>query len=116
MRRLLRVFVVDDDPTARTLVDVWLTHAKHTVFPYASGGEVVQVLASSGLIKPDIMHPTVSGVDVARAAKNRGIPVMIYTGQDLGLIPPRWQPWSLLKSGNRAMFMEKLNDFAHPSG
>lgn len=114
------VFVADDSPTILTLLDVWLTHAGHDVVVFKSGAEVVAALSNEPV--PDfvvtdlIMDPHVSGVDVARVAKNLGIPSMIYTSQDRDLIPPRWRPWAVVKAGNRTTFLEKLNAFANPPG
>ena len=118
----MRVFIVDDDPSARILLDVWLTHAGHSVVVFVSGGAVVEALnlpdaALPAIVVTDlVMDPGVSGVDVAKNARSLSVPVMIYTGQDIGLIPARWRPWALAKDGNRTSFLEKLDAFANPAG
>lgn len=97
--RLSHVLLVEDDPAVRRVCARALELAGHTVTVAEDGREGVEALDRIGdhldLVVTDVMLPEVSGMEVARAAKEDrpGRPVLIMSGYaeenvDPATLPP----------------------------
>jgi len=88
-QREVRVLVVDDDPSAVTLLDGILRPAGFTVLGATGGAEGIATAQADhpDLILLDLMMPDVSGFEVIRALKSddhtRNIPILVVTAKDL---------------------------------
>jgi CheY-like chemotaxis protein len=78
-----RVLVVDDDPATRTLLELILGRSGYLVTVAESGEEAVVLLGAGGhdAIVTDLQLPAMSGLELAVAARARcpGTPAMIVT-------------------------------------
>ena len=80
-----RILVVDDDPDIRDLVAIKLESAGHEVVTRADGSQALDAGLEGGwdLIVLDVMMPGMSGIDVLRALRDRGVdtPVILLTAR-----------------------------------
>jgi len=82
-----RILVVDDSPTARTLVRTILAHAEFQILEAESGEKALALLEreTPDLIISDVMMPGMDGYElVRRMRKNRrlsGIPILMLTAK-----------------------------------
>ena len=77
----MKVFVADDDPISRRLLQVSLTNAGYEVTVAANGSEALRVAQSQDcprLLVLDWMMPEVSGVEVCRAIRRRAQEPYVY--------------------------------------
>ncbi len=73
----LRVLVVDDDPSALTLLSRYLTDAGHSVVTAANGAEALRVLLAEDvpIVITDWAMPVMDGLELCRAIRtHEGIP------------------------------------------
>ena len=84
----LRVLIVDDDPSALTLLSRYLTDAGHSVATAANGAEALRVLLAEGppIVITDWAMPVMDGLELCRAIRtHEGIPfayVIIVTAHE----------------------------------
>ncbi|MFH1109221.1 MAG: response regulator [Planctomycetota bacterium] len=84
----LRVLIVDDDPSALTLLSRYLTDAGHSVATAANGAEALRVLLAEGppIVITDWAMPVMDGLELCRAIRtHEGIPfayVIIVTATE----------------------------------
>jgi DNA-binding response OmpR family regulator len=82
-RRIVRLLVVEDEPLVAFDNEHVLSEAGYSVVATVDRvADAVEVLAEGGidLVLVDVNLADGSGVDVARAARGRGVPVMFVTG------------------------------------
>ena len=92
-----RILVVDDEPTVREVVGEYLRRDGYDVCEVARGDDVDAAMLhfSPDLVVLDVMLPAVSGIDLLRDGRTRGMS---------GL--PRRQLWS--RAPKPAVFTESL--------
>jgi FixJ family two-component response regulator len=80
------VFVIDDDPSARNGISRLLRAAGYTVIEFSYADEFLEFVKPDmlGCIVLDIRMPGLSGYDLMKELKKRGIdlPVIVVTGDD----------------------------------
>ncbi|MEM1287238.1 MAG: sigma-54 dependent transcriptional regulator [Pseudomonadota bacterium] len=83
-----QVLIVDDDPVQRRLLEATVTRFGYTPVLAESGAQALQILASPqaddvGVILLDLIMPTLDGMGVLEALKNRqcATPVIVQTSQ-----------------------------------
>lgn len=83
-RQIVRLLVVEDEPLVAFDTEYFLTDAKFTIVATIDRvAEALPILASDtviDLVLVDVNLADGSGIDVARAAQARGVPVMFVTG------------------------------------
>ncbi len=82
MGNAIRVWVVDDEPAIRELLNVIVSSAGYEVEVFAGGAEVLACAdPPPGAVLLDLMMPEVDGVDVLRELKRRhpNLPILILT-------------------------------------
>ena len=86
MTRMEYIFLVDDDPSARSGLARLLRAAGHEVRDFASGNEFVEALGSeaSGCLVLDARMPGLSGTELQAELKARGVrlPIIVVTGDE----------------------------------
>ncbi len=79
-----RVLVVDDTPTVRRLVALWLRHAGYTVMEAADGMDAIECFRREPVqvVISDIGMPRVGGLQLLAALRNQEVPpeVILLTG------------------------------------
>lgn len=85
---LPRILLVEDHPTLAALRCAMLRKQKYAVVWTGDGQEACRLLETEpfNLVVTDSVLPSGSGWEVARAAKKRGLPVILSTGWPL---PPQ---------------------------
>ncbi len=80
------VFVIDDDPSARSGIARLLRTAGHDVHAFESGGKFLEEVPSdaTGCIVLDARMPGVSGVELSNELKAHGVhlPLIFVTADD----------------------------------
>lgn len=80
-----RILVVDDDRDIRDLVAIKLESAGHEVVTRADGAQALEAGTEGGwdVIVLDVMMPGMSGIDVLRALRDRGVetPIILLTAR-----------------------------------
>ncbi|MBO1770322.1 response regulator [Agrococcus sp. TF02-5] len=80
-----RILVVDDDRDIRDLVAIKLESAGHDVVTRADGAQALEAGMEGGwdVIVLDVMMPGMSGIDVLRTLRDRGVetPVILLTAR-----------------------------------
>ncbi len=83
-RQIVRLLVVEDEPLVAFDTEYFLTEAKFTIVATIDRvADALPILASDtvvDLVLVDVNLADGSGIDVARAAQARGVPVMFVTG------------------------------------
>ena len=78
------IFVVEDDPLYRELLQTWLEDDGFQVETFATGADCLAELKESmpAAICLDLGLPDISGIDILRLARERalGLPILIITG------------------------------------
>ena len=82
---MVRILVVEDDPTVHDAVATALTRAGHTVTSAHDGAEAVVAFAEHphDLVLLDLMLPTIGGFEVARRLRSmrRDLPIIMVTAR-----------------------------------
>lgn len=83
----MRVLLVEDDDRLRQLLERLLTEQRHIVEVAATGAEALELTDTSrgiDIVVLDVGLPDISGLDVARAIRERNLPVgiLILTARD----------------------------------
>ena len=85
MSKSRRVYIVDDDDAVRASAEMLLESVGFEVVTYCSGVEFLEVVEKErpGCVLLDIHMPHLSGLEVQRDMKDRGLnfPVIVLTGQ-----------------------------------
>lgn len=78
-----RILVVDDEPTVREVVGEYLRRDGYEVCEVGRGDEVDAAMQrfSPDLVVLDVMLPGVSGIDLLREGRTRGVPVILLTAR-----------------------------------
>ena len=78
-----RILVVDDEPTVREVVGQYLRRDGYEVCELARGDEVDAAMEQFAphLVVLDVMLPGVSGIELLRAGRTRGVPVILLTAR-----------------------------------
>ncbi len=85
----VRILVIDDEPSARELLEGMLESTGYVVVTAADGAEGIELARSEhpNVILLDLMMPGLSGFDVVRALKSdqatSEIPILIVTAKDV---------------------------------
>jgi DNA-binding response OmpR family regulator len=83
-RQIVRLLVVEDEPLVAFDAEYFLSEAQFTIVATIDRvAEALPILASDtmiDLVLVDVNLADGSGIDVARAAQARGVPVMFVTG------------------------------------
>ncbi|WP_307089201.1 response regulator [Sphingomonas faeni] len=83
-RQIVRLLVVEDEPLVAFDTEYFLTDAKFTIVAtidrVADGLSILASETEIDLVLVDVNLADGSGIDVARAAHARGVPVMFVTG------------------------------------
>jgi DNA-binding response OmpR family regulator len=79
-----KILVVDDEPSIREVVGLYLRKDGHTVIPAADGEEALELYreAHPDLVVLDLMLPKVSGIEVCRKIQSeRRVPLIMLTSK-----------------------------------
>ncbi len=79
-----KILVVDDEPSIREVVGLYLRKDGHTVIPAADGEEALELYREThpDLVVLDLMLPKVSGVEVCRKIQSeRRVPLIMLTSK-----------------------------------
>jgi signal transduction histidine kinase/CheY-like chemotaxis protein len=88
-QRPVKILVVDDEPSARSMVEAALTPVGFDVVQAASGAEAIDYVRGDhvDLVICDLVMPDLDGFEVVarlqRDARTRDVPILILTGHDL---------------------------------
>jgi len=83
------IFIVDDDPDVRDLVEYKLVQAGHDVLSATNGQDALRLIPEAGrdleLLLLDVMMPGLSGFDVLERlradATTKGLPIIMLTAK-----------------------------------
>lgn len=84
--RVAKILVVDDEPSIREIVGLYLERDGHAVIPAADGQEALELYKSErpDLVVLDLMLPKVSGIEVCRRIQSqseRRVPLIMLTSK-----------------------------------
>jgi len=81
--RILRILIVDDDASQRSLLESFLTSQGFEVVPVASGEQALEILRNEeiSLMVSDVRMPGISGLETLRRARKEHavLPVLLVT-------------------------------------
>ncbi len=84
MKEPATVLVVDDEPSIREVVTLYLKRAGYRVVEVSEGGAALQAIETQGpnLIVLDLMLPKVDGLEIVRSVRAQGnTPIIILTAR-----------------------------------
>ena len=70
---MARILIVDDDVAIQEILEAYLTGEGHSVIKVGHGDAVLPLLAGADLAILDWMLPGLSGLEIAREARSRGL-------------------------------------------
>ncbi|AXJ97162.1 response regulator [Sphingomonas sp. FARSPH] len=83
-RRIVKLLVVEDEPLVAFDTEHFLTDAGYTIVAtvdrVADASSVIRLGTALDLVLVDVSLADGSGIDVARAAREAGVPVLFVTG------------------------------------